>query len=159
MQKCQGTQIKAVLWSHPPFNSKHKDAFIWVPWHFWHMLDKQKNKSFLYGKNTHFIFYGPYPFCAYSKIYMQSSKIREKRVKIQDTFVLSRICQKCQGTQIKAFLSFGINEKYTKRGGSFYSPFNSKRKTLLFEYPDIFGICLIKQKCLVFSKSRLFCTS
>ena len=25
-------------------------------------------------------------------------------------------------------------------------------KTLLFEYPDIIGICIIKQKCLVFSK-------
>ena len=62
---------------------------------------------------------------------MQSPKIRAKRVgvikdqicilKIQDTFVLSSICQKCQGTQIKAFLFFVIKEKYTQRGGSFAS--------------------------------------
>ena len=48
--------------------------------------------------------------------------IRAKRVrvikdkicilKIQDTFVLSRICQKCQGTQIKAFLCFKLKEEY-----------------------------------------------
>ena len=72
---------------------------------------------------------------------MQSPKISAKRVgvikdkicilKIQDTFVLSSICQKCQGTQIKAFLSFGIKEKYTKRGGSLYSPFNSSTLTFL----------------------------
>ena len=47
-KKCQGTKIKAVLWSqspslfHPPFNSKHKNAFIWVPWLFWHMLEITK---------------------------------------------------------------------------------------------------------------------
>ena len=29
-------------------------------------------------------------------------------------------------------------------------------KTLLFEYPDIFGICNIKQRCLVFSKYRFY---
>ena len=97
------------------------------------------NKSFSYGQNTNFIFYGPYPFCAYFERYcMLSPKIRAKRVgvikdkicilKIQDTFVLSRICQKCQGTQIKAFLSFGIKEGDTKRGCSLYSPFNSKHK-------------------------------
>ena len=70
----------------------------------------------MYDKNTHFIFYSPYPFCAYFERYMLSPKIRAKRVrvikdnicilKIQDTFVLSLICQKCQDTQIKAFLCF-----------------------------------------------------
>ena len=25
-----------------PFNSKHKNAFIWVTLHFWHMFDKTK---------------------------------------------------------------------------------------------------------------------
>ena len=29
-------------------------------------------------------------------------------------------------------------------------------KTLLFVYPDIFGICVIKQKCLVFSNTDFF---
>ena len=25
-----------------PFNAKHKNTFIWVPWQFWHMLNKTK---------------------------------------------------------------------------------------------------------------------
>ena len=51
-QKCQGTQIKLFLcfelkeeYKEPPLFSlipKHKNAFIWVCWHFWHMLDKTK---------------------------------------------------------------------------------------------------------------------
>jgi hypothetical protein len=53
-------------------------------------------------------------------------------LKIQDTFVLSSICQKCQGTQIKAFLSFGIKEKYTQRGGSLYISLIPKYKNTLF---------------------------
>jgi hypothetical protein len=53
---------------------------------------------------------------------MQSPKIRAKRVgvikdkicilKIQDTFVLSSICQKCPGTQIKAFLRLELKGEY-----------------------------------------------
>ena len=42
------------------------------------MLDKIK--SYSYGQNTHFIFYGQYPFCAYFERYMPSPKIRTKRV-------------------------------------------------------------------------------
>ena len=92
-----------------------------------------KNKSFSYNKNTHFIFYGSYPFCAYFERYMLSPKIRAKRVRvikdklcifiIRETFVLLSICQKCQHTQIKAFLCFGIKEKNTKRGGTLYIVF------------------------------------
>ena len=69
---------------------------------------------------------------------MLSPKICAKRVgiiKLQDAFVLSHIWQKCQGTQMKAFLSFGIKEGNTKRGGSLCSPFNSKIRMCLFEYP------------------------
>ena len=56
-------------------------------------------------------------------------------LKTQDTFFLSRICQKCQGTQIKAFLCFGIDKKNTKRGGSLYSSFNSKHKNAFIWVP------------------------
>ena len=57
--------------------------------------------------------------------YKLSSKIRAKGVrvikdkmcilKLQDTFVSSRICQKCKGTQIIAFLSFVIKEGRRQR--------------------------------------------
>ena len=47
-QKCQGTQIKSFLcfqlkggWKREG-GCDHKTAFIWVPWHFLHMLDKTK---------------------------------------------------------------------------------------------------------------------
>ena len=82
----------------------------------------------------------PNPISADFKILHISLKIHTKRIgtikkmcvfTLQETFVLSSICQKCQGTPIKAFLSFVIKEKYTKRGGSLYSPFNSKRKNVL----------------------------
>ena len=31
-------------------------------------------------------------------------------LKIQDTLLLSRICENCRGSQCKSFLSFGIKE-------------------------------------------------
>ena len=79
------------------------------------MLDKTKVSRMV---KTQIFFLWPLPFCAYFERYMQSPKIRAKRVgvikdkicilKIQDTFVLSSICQKCQVTQIKAFLRFEL---------------------------------------------------
>ena len=80
---------------------------------------------------THIYFLWPLPFLRLFERYMLSPKIRAKRVgvikyktcvlKIQDTFDLKHICQKCQGTQIKAFLSFVIKEGNTKRGISLCS--------------------------------------
>ena len=74
-------------------------------------------------------------------------------LKIHDTFVLWRIYQKCQGTQIKAFLCFGITQRDV---ALCIPPLIRSIKTLLFEYPGIFGICVIKQKCLVFSNYRFY---
>ena len=64
------------------------------------------------------MFYGPYPFCAYFEIYMQSPKIRAKRVGV----IIDKICilkilfitnmQKNQGTQIIAFLRFELKGGY-----------------------------------------------
>ena len=56
---------------------------------------------------------------------------------IRETFVFSSICQKCQGSQIKAVSWMQSPSLF--RG----------IKTLLFGNPNIFGICLIKQKFLV----------
>ena len=91
-----------------------------------------KNKSFSYGKNKYFIFNGN-PFCAYFERYMRSPKIQAKSFRVikdkicilkkKNTFVLSYICQKCQGTRIKAFLSFGIKA------------FNSKHKNAFIRVP------------------------
>ena len=61
---------------------------------------------------------------------------------IQEAFVLSK---KCQGTQIKAFLCFELKGDEKGRGTAI-------TKLLLFGYPDICGICLIKQKFLVWLK-------
>ena len=71
---------------------------------------------------THILFLWPHPFCTYFERYMLSTKIRAKRVgvikdkicilKIQDTFVLSRICKKSQGTQIKVFLCFELKGEH-----------------------------------------------
>ena len=65
----------------------------------------------MYFQNTDFIFYDPNPFSAYFSRLHISLKIWAKRVgtiknkmcvfSIQETFVLSSICQKCQGTRIK----------------------------------------------------------
>ena len=75
-----------------------------------------------YPNKSSFVIAVPLPFSAYFERYMQSPKIRAKRVgiikdkicilKIQDTFVLSSICQKCQGTQIKACLRFELKGEY-----------------------------------------------
>ena len=35
-------------------NSKHKNAFIWVCWHFWHMLDKTKVSGMV---NIHILYF------------------------------------------------------------------------------------------------------
>jgi hypothetical protein len=76
------TRFEAVLWSrspslfHSPFNSKHKNAFIWVPWHFWNMLDKTKVSSMV--KIHISLFYSPYPFCAYFERYMLYYNTRQK---------------------------------------------------------------------------------
>ena len=67
----------------------------------------------------------------------------------QETFVLSSICLKCQHTQIKAFLCFELKGDGKGRGTAI-------TKQLLFGYPDIFGICLIKQKFLVWSKYTFY---
>ena len=49
-QKYQGSQIKAFLclklkgeWKREG-DCDHKTAFIWIPRHFWHMLDKQVSR-------------------------------------------------------------------------------------------------------------------
>ena len=90
---------------------------------------------------------------------MLSPKIRAKRVRvikdkicifiIRETFVLSSICLKCQHTQIKAFLCFVLKGDEKGRGTAI-------TKQLLFGYPDIFGICLIKQKFLVWPKYTFY---
>ena len=66
---CQDSQIKVFLcfelkggWKREG-DYDHKTAFIWEPWLFRHMLDKIK--SFLYGKNTNFILYEPFPFARF----------------------------------------------------------------------------------------------
>ena len=74
--------------------------------------------------------------------YMLSPKIRAKKVRIikdklcifiiQETFVLSSICLKCQHTQIKAFLCFKLKRDEKGRGTAI-------TKQLLFGYPDIFA--------------------
>ena len=46
----------------------------------------------------------------------------------------------------ETLLLYTIGENHHLTRFDLCSPFNS------FEYPDIFGICVIKQKCLVFSK-------
>ena len=102
---------------------------------------------------------------------MLSPKIRAKRVRvikdkicifiIRETFVLSSICQKCQHTQIKAFLCFGIKEK---RGGSLYSSFNSKHKNAFIWVPWHFWhisnktkvSCIFKIQILSFMTLTLF---
>ena len=108
----------------------------------------------MYGKNKILFSYDPYPFCAYFERYMLWV-IKDKICifKIQNTFVLCHICQKCQGTQIKAFLCFGIKERDV---ALCIPPSIRCIKTLLFEYLDIFCICVINQKCLVFSKYRFY---
>ena len=129
-----------------PFNTKHKNAFIWVCWHFRHMFDKTKVSRMI---KIHILSFMVLTFFA-RILYMLSPKIRAERVRvikdkicifiIRETFVLSSICQKCQHTQIKAFLCFGIKEKNTKRGGSLYFSFNSKHKNAFIWVPWQFGI-------------------
>ena len=58
-QKCQGTQIKAFLcfilkggWK---MEGGLQTAFIWVLWHFWHMLDKTKISCFVKTQILSFI--------------------------------------------------------------------------------------------------------
>ena len=87
------------------------------------MLDKTKVSCMV--KKHSLLFMAPTLFARILRdICYISPKIRVKRIgvkkdkicilKIQDT--------KCQGTQIKAVLTFGIKERNTKRGGSLYSP-------------------------------------
>ena len=90
------------------------------------MLDKTKVSPMV--KILILFFMAPrYPFYAYFERYMLSLKICAKKGR--------GICQKCQGTQIKAFLSFGIKEGNTNRGCSLYSPFNSKHKNAFIWVP------------------------
>ena len=90
-----------------------------------------KQKFFVWSIQTFHLLW-PLPFLRVFERYRLSPKIRAKRVgvkkykiyilKIQDTFVISSICQKCQDTQIKAFLYFRMREG-TQRATSLPVPF------------------------------------
>ena len=90
------------------------------PWQFWHMLDKTKVSHMV---KTHILSFMPPSLLAHFKgdrerISLKRAKsggvIKDKMCVLtkQDTFVLSHICQKCQFTQIKAFLWFELKEEY-----------------------------------------------
>ena len=110
-KKCRSTQIKAFLcfkimggWK----SCNHKTAFIWVPWHFCHMLDKTKVSCLV---KTHILsFMTPSLFARFLRYTLYISfKLRKKGrghnkiemciFTIRETFVLSSICQKCQGSE------------------------------------------------------------
>ena len=111
--KCQHTQIKAFLcfelkggWKREG-DCDHKTAFIWVFWHFWHMLDKTKVSCLV---KTHFLSFITPPFFARFwemrsltplKCAKRGGSMKDKMCvfTIWETFVLSSICQKCQGSK------------------------------------------------------------
>ena len=125
------------------------------PWHFLHMLDNTKVSRMV---KTHIFYFMPPPLFAHFKESV-SLKKRAKRGGVikdkmciltkQETFVLSSICQKCQGTQIKAVL-------LSQSPSLFDPPLIRNIKTLLFGYADILGICLVKQKFLVWWKYTFY---
>ena len=85
-----------------------KTAFIWEPWHFWHMLNKTKVSPIV---KTHILSCMTPPlFARFLRDMLSISfKMRKKGrghkknymwvFTIRETFVLSSICQKCQGSE------------------------------------------------------------
>ena len=97
---------------------------------------------------------------------MQSLKIRAKRVgaikdkicilKKQDTFVLSSICQKCQGTQIKEFLRFELKGEYKEPLLFVYFSLIPKDKNAFMWVPWHFLHMLDKTKVSCIFKIQIF---
>ena len=53
---------------------------------------------------------------------------------IQETFVLSSICQKYQGTQIKAFLCFELKGGWKREGDCDHKTASNRVKMVIFAY-------------------------
>ena len=114
----------------------------------------------MYFQNTDFIFYDPNPFCAHFRRLHISLKIRVKRVEsiknkmciftIRETFVFSSICQKYQGTQIKAFLCFELKGGWKREG-------DYDHKTAFIWVPWHFLHMLNKTKVSRLVKTHILC--